>query len=226
MTDRWRLGRFEVISATRQVLAEGKPVPVGARAFDLLMVLVKHQGQVCSKDDLLATAWPGLVVEENNLTVQISALRKWLGPEVVITVPARGYQLGIAAEPASIPGAAAENATDPLPPGKPSIGVLPFANLSGDPHEEPFCDGITEDLITELARFRALFVISRNSSFTYKGSPVDVRQAGRELGVRYILEGSVRRAGERVRVNAQLVEASSGVHVWAEKYDRVMADIF
>ena len=226
MTDRWRLGRFEVISATREVLAEGKPLPVGARAFDLLMALVKRQGQVCSKDDLLAAAWPGLVVEENNLTVQISALRKWLGPEAVVTVPARGYQLGMAAEPASIVGSGAENATDPLPPSKPSIGVLPFANLSGDPHEEAFCDGITEDVITELARFRALFVISRNSSFTYKGRAVDVRKAGRELGVRYILEGSIRRAGQRVRVNAQLVEASSGVSVWAEKYDRVLTDIF
>ncbi|MBM3524801.1 MAG: adenylate/guanylate cyclase domain-containing protein, partial [Alphaproteobacteria bacterium] len=111
-------------------------------------------------------------------------------------------------------------------PDRPSIAVLPFANMSGDPEQEYFTDGISEDIITELSRFRSLFVIARNSSFTYKGKPVDVKQVGRELGVRYVLEGSIRRAANRVRVTAQLIDATTGSHIWAEKYDRVLEDIF
>ena len=113
-----------------------------------------------------------------------------------------------------------------LLPDKPSIGVLPFANMSGDPEQEYFADGIVEDIITLLSRYPLLFVIARNSSFTYKGRSVDVKQVGRELGVRYALEGSVRKAGNRVRITAQLVEAEAGNHVWAERYDRDLADIF
>jgi adenylate cyclase len=111
-------------------------------------------------------------------------------------------------------------------PDKPSIAVLPFANMSGDPEQEYFADGIAEDVITALTRYPSLFVIARNSSFTYKGRTVDVKQVGRELGVRYILEGSVRKAGNRIRATAQLLEAESGKHVWAERYDRDLADIF
>src|SRR5262249_39859958 len=111
-------------------------------------------------------------------------------------------------------------------PDKPSIAVLPFANMSGDPEQEFFADGIAEDVTTTLSRYPSLFVIARNSSFTYKGRPVDVKQVGRELGVRYALEGSVRKAGNRIRVTAQLVEAEAGNHVWAERYDRELADIF
>lgn len=112
------------------------------------------------------------------------------------------------------------------PSDKPSIAVLPFTNLSGDPAQEYFSDGITEDIITELSRFRALFVIARNSSFTYKGKPADVRQVARELGVRYVLEGSARKAGDRARVTAQLVDAATGSHLWAEHYDRTLEDVF
>ena len=111
-------------------------------------------------------------------------------------------------------------------PDKPSIAVLPFANLSGDPAQEYFSDGITEDIITELSRFRALFVIARNSTFTYKGKPADVRQVARELGVRYVLEGSARKAGDRARVSAQLVDAITGNQLWAEHYDRTLEDVF
>ena len=111
-------------------------------------------------------------------------------------------------------------------PDKPSIAVLPFANMSGDAEQEYFADGITEDIITALARFRWFFVIARNSTFTYKGRAVDIKQAGRELGVRYVLEGSVRKAGARIRVTAQLIEAETGSHLWAEKYDRDYADVF
>ena len=115
---------------------------------------------------------------------------------------------------------------NPTLPDKPSIAVLPFTNMSGDPEQEYFADGIAEDIITALSRFPSLFVIARNSSFTYKGRAVDVKQVGRELGVRYVLEGSVRKAGNRIRVTAQLIEATTGTHVWADRYDRELADIF
>ena len=111
-------------------------------------------------------------------------------------------------------------------PDRPSIAVLPFDNMSGDPDQEYFADGITEDLITGLARIRWLFVIARNSTFVYKGRAVDVRQVARELGVRYVLEGSVRRAGKRLRISAQLIDAATGGHHWAERYDRELGDIF
>jgi adenylate cyclase len=111
-------------------------------------------------------------------------------------------------------------------PDKPSVAILPFTNMSTDPEQEVFADGIAEDVITALSRYSSLFVIARNSSFTYKGRAVDVKQVGRELGVRYVLEGSLRKAGNRIRVTAQLVEAETGKHVWAERYDRGVADIF
>ncbi len=111
-------------------------------------------------------------------------------------------------------------------PDKPSIAVLPFANLSGDSEQEYFTDGVTEDIITELSRFHSLFVIARNSTFTYKGKAVDVRTVARELGVRYVLEGSIRRSGDRIRVTGQLIDALTGNHIWAERYDRVLADVF
>ncbi|MDP6689433.1 MAG: adenylate/guanylate cyclase domain-containing protein, partial [Alphaproteobacteria bacterium] len=111
-------------------------------------------------------------------------------------------------------------------PDKPSIAVLPFDNMSGDPEQEYFSDGITEDIITALSKFRWFFVCARNSTFTYKGQAVDVTQVGRELGVRYVLEGSVRKAGNRIRITAQLIEAATGNHIWAERYDRQLDDIF
>lgn len=111
-------------------------------------------------------------------------------------------------------------------PDKPSIAVLPFTNMSGDPDQEYFNDGVVEDIITELSRFRQLFVIARNSSFTYKGKAIDVKQVGRELGVRYVLEGSVRKAANRIRVTGQLIDTLSGNHIWAERYDRVLEDVF
>src|SRR5262249_56434577 len=109
---------------------------------------------------------------------------------------------------------------------RPSIAVLPFANMSGDPEQEYFADGIAEDIITELSRFRSIFVIARNSSFTYRGQAMDGRKVDKELGVRYVLEGSVRRAGNRIRITAQLIDATNGRHVWADRYDRDLTDLF
>ena len=112
------------------------------------------------------------------------------------------------------------------PPDKPSIAVLAFNNMSGDPEQEYFSDGISEDIITDLSKLSELHVIARNSTFTYKGKPVDVKRVGRELGVRYVLEGSVRKAGNRVRVTGQLIDAESGAHIWADRFDRDLTDIF
>ena len=145
------------------------------------------------------------------------------GHSYVVTVPGRGYRLaGLAGSPEAAPSAA-----QGLPlPDKPSIAVLPFQNLSGDPDQEYFADGMVEEIITELSRIRWLFVIARNSSFTYKGQAVDVKQIGRELGVRYVLEGSVRKAGGRVRITAQLIEAETGAHLWADRFDGSLEAIF
>jgi len=121
-------------------------------------------------------------------------------------------------------GAAAK--VPPALPDQPSIAVLPFQNMSGDPEQEYFADGMVEDIITALSRFKSLFVIARNSSFTYKGKAVDIRQVGRELGVRYVLEGSIRKAGGKVRITGQLIDAASGAHLWADRFDGTLEDIF
>ena len=143
-----------------------------------------------------------------------------------ITRPVRAYAVALGAPvTASAELDAAIRASLPLP-DKPSVAVLPFANMSSDPEQEFFADGISEDIITALSRYPSLFVIARNSSFTYKGRAVDVKQVGRDLGVRYVLEGSLRKAPNRIRVTAQLVETETGNHVWAERYDRDLADIF
>jgi adenylate cyclase len=145
-----------------------------------------------------------------------------LGPQSVKNIgePVRAFAIGAVANSVAEPGA-------PLPlPDKPSIAVLPFANMSGDPEQEYFADGMVEDIITALSRFKSLFVIARNSSFTYKGKAVDIKQVGRELGVRYVLEGSVRKAGGRIRITGQLIEASTGSHIWADKVDGALEDVF
>jgi adenylate cyclase len=213
------IGPFKLDTHRRSLSRNGVPIALGGRAFDVLMVLAVAEGQTVSKDDLLDQVWPGLAVEENNLQVQISALRKALGEGRIITVQGRGYRL-VALNNASI--APAQNP----PAGKPSIAVLPFVNVSGDPEQEYFADGIAEEIITTLSRIRSIFVIARNSSFTYKGRSADVRQIGRELGVRYIVEGSVRRDRSRIRIISQLVDTESGSHIWAERFDRHLEDIF
>jgi TolB-like protein/Tfp pilus assembly protein PilF len=180
----------------------------------------------------MTQVWSGLVVEENNIQVHVSALRKALddgkgGAGYVATVPGRGYRF-VGLEPWN-DGATSTLSSGleyPALPDKPSIAVLPFANLSGDAEQEYFADGIAEDIITALTHFRWFFVIARSSGFTYRGRAVDVKQVARELGVRYVLEGSVRRSANRVRISAQLIDAITGAHIWAERYDRELAEIF
>lgn len=228
MQARYRFGCFDMLPDTRQLVRGGAPVVIGARAFDLLQCLIEYRERVVSKDDLVRRIWPETVVGENNLNVQVATLRKLIGPQAVVTVAGHGYRFGLELKGSAV--AVDDVESSPAPrlalPDKPSIAVLPFLCLGDDPQQAYFADGVTEDITTELSRFHSLFVIARNSAFTYKGQAVDVRAVSRDLGVRYVVEGSVRRAGKRVRVVAQLIDALTGEHIWAEKYDRVVEDIF
>jgi adenylate cyclase len=226
-----RFGRFRLDLRRGRLLHEGEPVALGGRALDVLRVLASAAGAVVSKDELMTRLWPGRTVAENNLHVHISALRKALdehgeGDTYIITVPGRGYRL---ADPGGSqrPGSSESSPVQPLPlTDKPSIAVLPFANLSADPGQEYFSDGVADDIITALSRYPSLLVIARNSSFSYKNLAVDVKRVGGELGVRYVLEGSVRKADRRIRVTAQLIETDAGAHIWADRYDANITDVF
>ena len=214
-------GRFRFDLRRRELFRDESSVRLGGRALDVMHALAAAKGDVVSKTDLLARVWPGMAVGENNLQVQISLLRKTLqedtsGESYLVTVPGRGYRLvGLDTL-----------AQGPALPDKPSIAVLPFENMSDDPGQDYFADGIVEDIITALCRIRWLFVIARNSSFSYKNRVVDIKQVGRELGVRYVLEGGVRKDTQRVRITAQLVDAASGMHLWADHFDSGIENIF
>jgi TolB-like protein len=219
-----RFARFEVDAARRQLRVDGKPVNLGARAFDVLLALARHRDRVASKAELLDAAWPGLAVEENNLKVQVVTLRKVLGATAIGTVSGRGYQL--TAGPLLPAPSAALSSTPSTAVPRPGIAVMPFTNMSDDPMQEYFADGMVDDIITALARTGVVDVIARNSSFAFKGRAVDIRQVGIELGARYILEGGVRKAGGRIRINVQLLDASQGSHLWAERFDGALEDVF
>jgi TolB-like protein len=193
---------------------------VGARAFDVLAYLDAHAGRVVTKAELLEHAWADLNVEESNLTVQIAALRKLIGARAIATVPGVGYQLTLSAKAPSDPPKAL-----PLP-DKPSLAVLPFANLTGDVAKDYLVDGIVVDLIAALSRIPVFFVIAASSTFTLKGRSVDLSEVGRQLGVRYLLEGSIQQAGDRLRINTQLVEAESGRMIWSNRFAGTLAEIF
>ena len=259
------------------------PVPIGARALDVLGVLLERSGELVTRDEIIAAAWPGMLVEDNNLNMQIAALRRVLdggraSPGCIQTIPRHGYRFvapvaraGAAARPAPDQPSHARDSDHAAGPPDPklrlryrsrravmagvvgvlvlaaataawevqsrwfagarpvphlSIVVLPFANLGGDPVQQYFADGITEDLTTDLSRLADMLVISRDTAFTYKAKPVNAKQIGRELGVRYVLEGSVQRSGVQVRINAQLIDAETDTHLWAERFDRGIGDLF
>lgn len=227
MHDRIVFGCFELDLQRRVLLRDGVPVPLGSRASELLCQLARAPGELVSKDDLMAGVWPDTVVEENNLQVQVSALRKAFaadqdGRHWLQTVPGRGYRFVAAVRPA---------ATVPPSPGlaepdKPAIAVLPFANLCGDPQQQYFADGVVEDIITALSRFSELFVIARSSSFALRERAGDLQQVGRELGIRYVLTGSVRKAGGQLRITGQLVDAATLRQLWADHFDGALQDVF
>lgn len=231
-SDFFAFAGFSFSVRRNELTRAGNPIPIGSRAADLLAVLLRHAGQTVSKETLMAAVWPDRVVEENNLTVQFSALRRALGETAggerfIRTEAGRGYRFVAPVTASDGPMTEPQApALDWTPARKPSIAALPFDNMSSDPEHAHFADGMVEDIITELSRYPALFVIARNSSFSYRGQARDMRQIGSELGVRYLLEGSVRRGGSRVRVNAQLIDAETGGHVWAERYDRDIGDMF
>ena len=223
--------------------AERRPIPLAPKVFDTLLYFVERCGELLDKSTLMKAIWPNVVVEENSLNQNISALRRVLGESpgqhrFIVTEPGRGYRFV-----ADVRTVTATTATrDPAPsetwrsmeadaaPGtssaRTSIAVLPFANLTGDPGKEYFSDGMAEELIHTLARIPGLRVPARTSSFAYKGRNTDVRQIARDLQVGAVLEGSVRSAGERIRVTAQLIDAESGYHLWSHNYDRNFEDIF
>ena len=303
MGSSYRFGRFELDPATRQLRADGAQVALGARAFDVLVALVERRDRMVTKDELLELAWPGVVVEENNLQVQISTLRKVLGQQAITTIPGRGYRFAFALNPEPAPpesqavvnpplasapleappepeelarGARADEhmpstpsqppvahaltarrwvrwsaaatflalalgvafwlrqmppvpaplpASNALQPDRKSVAVLPFVNMSDDKGNAYFADGLHEELLTHLSMFRDLKVVSRTSVMAFRDSAKKVGEIGAELGVGILVEGSVRREGNRVRISAQVIDVGSDKHVWARTYDRELKDI-
>jgi TolB-like protein len=231
-----------VLDPDRRELARGSgAIVIGPQVFDLLIYLVQNRERVVSKDNLIDVVWGGRIISESTLTSHINAVRKAIGDtggeqHLVRTIARKGYRfVGDVQESngskrpdlTALPEPAAQASPPALTlPDRPSIAVLPFVNLSGDPAQDYFVDGIVDDVISALSRMRWLFVIARNSSFTYKGRAVDVKQVGRELGVRYILEGSLRKAANRVRVTGQLVDAATGTSLWSERFEGALDDLF
>lgn len=222
--DPWICGPLQIWREERKFVFEGSTYKVGNRAFDLLLFLVENRGRIVSKSEIFESVWPGVVVEVNNLTVQISTLRKILGPNIIATFSGRGYRfLTGSNESASV---SSEDDAELYINEKPSVAVMPFLHLASDKSREYFTDGISDDITTELSRFRSLFVISRQSSFSFKNVMVDVRVVAQKLGVRYVVEGSVHLTDVRVRIKAQLTDASTGRHVWIDSYDGAIEELF
>lgn len=227
---------FELDTDRRELRGPVGLISLEPQVFDLLTYLVRNRDRVVSKDDIMAAVWDGRIVSESALTTRINAARHAIGDSgeaqrLIKTLPRKGLRFVATVregkEPDTTPSPASPESLTTLPlPDRPSIAVLPFANMSGDPEQDYFADGMAAEIITALSRCTWLFVIARNSSFTYKGKAVDVRQVGRELGVRYVLEGSVRRGGNHLRFLGQLVDTTAGTHIWADRFDGELTDLF
>jgi TolB-like protein/Tfp pilus assembly protein PilF len=230
----------------RELTRAGENVAIEPQVFDLLIYLVENRDRVVSKDDLIETIWDGRIISESTLTSRINAARKAVGDSgkdqaVIRTIARKGFRFvgdvkkapldanadvqRLEVSPSAVPSA------DPLrqhqlPLDRPAIAVLPFVNISGEPAQEYFSEGISEDIITALSKLRWFYVIARNSSFIYKGKSVHHKTIGEDLGVDYVVEGSVRKDGDHVRITAQLVDVFTGRHLWSERYDRGLADVF
>lgn len=227
----------------RELIRASQVVATAPQVFDLLVYLATNRDRVVSKDDLINAIWVGRVVSESTLASHINAVRKAVGDSgeqqlVIRTFPRKGFRfvaelreiqsLVTSLHRPEFPVSTHDSTSTSAPalPTKPSIAVLPFVNLSGDQEQNYLVDGVVEDIIAALSRYRWLFVVARNSSFTYKDKLVDIKQVGRELGVRYVLEGSWRKAKNRVRITGQLIDATTGAHHWADRFEGVLDDIF
>jgi TolB-like protein len=227
-------GDFLLDPERRELTRRAETVAIGPQAFDLLLHLIENRAHVVSKDALIETIWGGRIVSESTITTLINAARAAIGDSghdqrFIRTLPRKGFRfVGEVTEAnATTPSAAPAPLARTLAlPDKPSIAVLAFINMSGDAAQDYFADGVVEDIIAALSRISWLFVIARNSSFIYKGKNIDVKEIGRELGVRYVLEGSLRKAGNRVRIGGQLVDAETGGHLWADRYEGTLDNIF
>ena len=227
----------------RELRRGSEPIAVEPQVFDLLIYLVQNRDRVVSKDDLIASVWGGRIVSDSTLTSRVNAARRAVGDsgedqKLIRTIARKGLRFvgevrtqSNVNEPAHAPGPPPDEIHEqsrlalPLP-DRPAMAVLPFINMTADPEQEYFSDGISEDIITALSKLRWFFVIARNSSFVYKGKAVHMKQVAEELGVGYVVEGSVRKSGDRVRITVQLNDVATGSHIWAERYDRDLADVF
>ena len=231
---RYHFDEFALDTDRRELHRGTEIVSIAPQVFDLLDYLIRNRERVVSKDDLISAVWNGRAVSDAALTTRLNVARSVIGDSgeeqrLIKTLPRKGFrfvgQVRAAREVADPnPGDASDSVL--AVPDKPSIAVLRFENMSGDPEQEYFADGMVEEIITALSRFKSLFVIARNSSFTFKGKAVDVKEVGRRLGVRYVLEGSVRRAAGKVRIAGQLIDAVTGAHIWADRFERDLTDVF
>ena len=234
----YRFDPFTLDAARRELRRDGALLALEPQVFDLLVFLIQARDRVVSRDDLMDAVWQGRIVSEATLASRINAARAAVGDtgaqqRLIRTLQRKGVRFvaDVREVDESAPGTRPESPTPGAIPGRlgarsPSVAVLPFANIGGDPAQDFFADGVAEEIIIALSRISGLFVIARNSSFTYKGKAVDVRQVGRELGVGYVLEGSVRRGGGRLRITGQLVDASTGAHLWADRFEGDPEDVF
>lgn len=219
MQERYFFDRFEVRPAERLLLIDGAPAAIGARAFDVLLCLLAHRDRVITKSEVLEFVWPGLVVEENNLSVQVSALRKLLGRKAITTISGRGYRFSLDVRHEA---ASHQYTTQPAPAAvadRPAIAVLPFNVLSDDPHVNLLAEGLAEDVIALLARVSGFLLISHASSFAFRGQHASLPEVARQLGVRFVVEGSVRPVGDVLRISTQLTDAASGHVLWSGRFD-------
>jgi TolB-like protein len=230
----YAFGPFRLDAASDTLVGPHGTVGLGQRACVLLRTLVSQPGVLISKSALMDAAWPGLAVEEGNLTVQISALRRTLadapgGGQWIGTVARRGYRFIGEVQESDRPLVPRVNdigGAGPASADRPSIAILPFENAGGDPEKSYVSDGVTADIIIALSRFSGLLVIAANSSFRYRGDQVDVRTVAQELGVQYVVQGSVRHSGDRIRISVQLIEAATGTQSWADRYECPVSDVF
>ena len=217
--------------ASRELSRDGRPVHIEPQVFDLLLHLIQNRDHVVSKDDLLSAVWQGRIVSESTLSNRINAARSAIGDsgerqQFIRTFAWKGFRFVGEVQKAEVEPGKPGVPSGPMPDGRTAIAVLPFVNLSGDPAQGYFSDGITEEIITDLSRWRRLAVQSRSASFRYRDAAADLPRIARELNIRYIVEGSVRRLGEHLRITAQLIDTGTGNHVWADRFDCENADLF